>query len=612
MTKTKQPKQPRKKPRWNLWQNTGFMLRTAFACKRWDAPFLSVLIAVFTVLISLAELYIAPEILARVENAAPLSELLATIGFFTGSLLLLNGLMRYAANATDIAYMYPRLYLMVQQTLKGMHTSYPNTESVAFEDFLSKSRAMVGNNNGAAEAFWRKATTLLASVLSFVLWSVLLSRVHPVLLAVIIVGAVGSMLANRKIMNVYYAHREAEAGAMKEMEYFRSREEDRKLGKDLRLFGLRDWIEDLYAAAAKVYAHHQSRQERHLLWLDIVELIVTFARQGVAYFFLITMAIRDGMPASEFLLYFTAASNFAGFVSKILAAYTDLSKFSVDISIFRESLEYPEPFKLGEGTPITDMSCRELRLRDVSFKYPGAEDYTLRHINLTIRPGEKLAIVGLNGAGKTTLVRILCGLYDPTEGEVLLDGEDIRQFDRRDYYKLFSAVFQNYSVMDATVADNVTMSVTGRDEARMMECIRLAGLEKLLEKLPNGADSNLGRSIHEDGTELSGGETQRLLLARALYKNGPFLILDEPTAALDPLAEHDIYTRYNDMCRDKSALFISHRLASTRFCDKILFMEHGQITQTGTHQELLARKGAYADLFEVQARYYQEGGVENV
>ena len=195
---------------------------------------------------------------------------------------------------------------------------------------------------------------------------------------------------------------------------------------------------------------------------------------------------------------------------------------------------------------------------------------------------------------------------------MLLDGEDIRQFDRRDYYKLFSAVFQNYSVMDATVADNVTMSVTGRDEARMMECIRLSGLEKLLEKLPNGADSNLGRSIHEDGTELSGGETQRLLLARALYKNGPFLILDEPTAALDPLAEHDIYTRYNDMCRDKSALFISHRLASTRFCDKILFMEHGQITQTGTHEELLAVKGAYADLFEVQARYYQEGGVENV
>ncbi|MBR6747661.1 MAG: ABC transporter ATP-binding protein, partial [Clostridia bacterium] len=178
MTKTKQPKQPRKKPRWNLWQNTGFMLRTAFACKRWDAPFLCVLIAVFTVLISLAELYIAPEILARVENAAPLSELLATIGFFTGSLLLLNGLMRYAANATDIAFMYPRLYLMVQQTLKGMHTSYPNTETAEFEEFFSKSRAVVGSGQAASEAFWRKAITLLASVLSFVLWSVLLSRVH--------------------------------------------------------------------------------------------------------------------------------------------------------------------------------------------------------------------------------------------------------------------------------------------------------------------------------------------------------------------------------------------------------------------------------------------------
>ena len=225
-----------------------------------------------------------------------------------------------------------------------------------------------------------------------------------------------------------------------------------------------------------------------------------------------------------------------------------------------------------------------------------------------MRPGEKLAIVGLNGAGKTTLVKLLCGLFDPTEGRVLLNGKDIRDFDRNAYYELFSAVFQEFSLMDVTIAENVAQTTTDIDYDRVRSCIEKAGLTKAIDELPKGLNTHVGRNVFLDGVLFSGGQTQRLMLARALYKDGPILVLDEPTAALDPLAENDIYQKYNEMTTGKTAIFISHRLASTRFCDRILFLQDGVIAEEGTHEQLLAMNGEYAKLFQVQAQYYQEGG----
>ena len=229
-------------------------------------------------------------------------------------------------------------------------------------------------------------------------------------------------------------------------------------------------------------------------------------------------------------------------------------------------------------------------------------------MNLTVRAGEKLAVVGLNGTGKTTLVRLLAGLLDPTEGRVLLNGRDIREFDRREYYALFSAVFQDFSVLNATVAENVAQCPdVEADRVRVRRCLALAGLAEKIAALPKGLDTPVGREVYEGGALFSGGETQRLILARALYKDGPFLLLDEPTAALDPLAEDDIYKKYNAMTEGKTALFVSHRLASTRFCDRILFVADGGIAEAGTHEELLKRSGRYKELFDIQSRYYREG-----
>ena len=249
----------------------------------------------------------------------------------------------------------------------------------------------------------------------------------------------------------------------------------------------------------------------------------------------------------------------------------------------------------------------ELRLERVSYRYPGAEKNTIEQMDLTLHPGENLAIVGLNGAGKTTLVKLLCGFLDPTEGRVLLNGQDIRRYDRRDYYKLFEAVFQDFSVLSCTVAENVAQAMDGIDEENVRLCLEQAGLTEKVASLPAGIHTHVGRDVYLDGVEFSGGQTQRLMLARALYKDAPILVLDEPTAALDPIAEDEIYQKYSAMTQGRTSLFISHRLASTRFCDRILFLEHGQVAEEGTHDQLMARNGGYAQLFAVQSKYYKEG-----
>ena len=341
---------------------------------------------------------------------------------------------------------------------------------------------------------------------------------------------------------------------------------------------------------------------------DLVDFMLTILRNGIAYFYLIHLVLSNGLPAAEFLLYFSAVSGFTAWVTGILAGFFELHKFSLELNILRCFLETKEQFKFEDGkTLIPDVNqLYEIELRNVSFRYPGSTEYTLHNINLKITPGEKLAIVGLNGAGKTTLIKLICGYYDPTEGVVLLNSEDIRQYNRRDYYRHFSAVFQNFSILATNFSENITQDTQIVDSRCMEIVLREADLTEKIKTLAQGLSTHLGRNLYEDGVELSGGETQRLMLARAIYKNAPIIVLDEPTAALDAISEHNLYMRYNALTKDRTSIYISHRLASTRFCNRILFLENGVIAEEGTHDSLLNANGKYAELFEIQSQYYRE------
>ncbi|MCL2752454.1 MAG: ABC transporter ATP-binding protein/permease [Firmicutes bacterium] len=362
----------------------------------------------------------------------------------------------------------------------------------------------------------------------------------------------------------------------------------------------------------RLYQAFIARREKVYIWAIVLDVVLTFARNGIAYLILIGMVLNNGMSALAFLLYFSATGGFADWVSGIFSGFSTLYRQSLDLSSVREFLEYPEPFMFENGESLEPMPGNpyEIELRNVTFRYPKAEKDTLEYINLKIKPNEKLAVVGLNGAGKTTLVKLICGFYDPTSGEVLLNGENIKKYNRRDYYKHFSAVFQDFSLLATTIAGNIAQDNECIDEDKAESCAERAGLSTKVETLPNKLETYIGKEVYEEGVEFSGGETQRLMLARALYKDAPIIVLDEPTAALDPIAESDVYNRYNELTGGRTSVYISHRPASTRFCDRIILIDKNAIAEEGTHDSLIEKGGKYAELFEIQSRYYREGALE--
>jgi len=596
----------KEKPKYSMWQSIGFMLRYAWKhCKL--VLFLCMVIPVLELLVSLVQLYIAPVILKQVETAAPLSRLLGTIGIFTLALLLLRGLREYVKQNTMYGRILVRTQIINDINRKACITSYPNTIDPAVTKIRDKAFDCCNSNNKPSEYIWTVLTGLLGYLLCFCAYLLLLSNLNWWIICVILVASVAGFLANNRISEWAYRHREEEAAYEKQAYYLYRLMDDNALGKDLRVFGLKQWIDSVWNGVIRTFEAFVIRREKVYIWVNVIDVVLTVVRNGVAYAYLINLALNRNLSVSEFLLYFSAISGFATWVSGLLEKFTFLRRQCLELSTVQEYLDYPEQFRFEGGIPIPKAESYELRLDNVSFRYPGSEEYIFKGLDMTIHPGENLAIVGLNGAGKSTVIKLLCGFYDPDEGSVLLNGIDIRKFNRREYYGLFSAVFQDFSHLDVTVAENVAQDYENIDLVRVRDAIEKAGLTKAVEALPKGLDMPVGRDVFLDGVLFSGGQMQRLMLARALYKDGPILVLDEPTAALDPLAEQDIYMKYNEMTAGKTSVFISHRLASTRFCDRIIFLADGMVKEEGTHEELLKQNGGYAKLFEVQSRYYREG-----
>lgn len=599
----------KERPKYNMWQNSAYMINEAWKVRR-SVVFLCLILAILAVATNLAELFVAPVILEKVEAAVHLGELISTIVFFSFVLLVLASLKAYALTNTLFGRIEVRLSIIHKIHNKVATTSFPNTEDTSVLKKLEKSNMAVSDNKEATEEIWNTLTELLKNIAGFVIYLFLLSSIDVILIAVVVLTTVVGYFVNKQINEWGFRHREEEASYSKKMNYVSQKAEDSALAKDIRIFGMRPWLEEVYSSTLRLYEAFIARREKVYIWANVVDVILSLLRNGIAYFYLISMTIKAGLPASQFLLYFTAVGGFTSWITGILSGFTTLHKQGLDISTVREYLETPEPFHFDEGEPLQANlnNPYEIQLKNVSFRYPGADKDTLHNINLTIHPGEKLAVVGLNGAGKTTLVKLLCGYYDPTEGEVLLNGMNIKKYNRHDYYNLFSAVFQQFSLLEVTLVENVAQSADNIDQKKVEDCIAKAGLTAKVDSLPDGYQTHIGRKVFEDGIELSGGETQRLMLARALYKNASIIVLDEPTAALDSIAENDIYLKYNEMTSGRTSVYISHRLASTRFCDRIIFLAEGNIAEEGSHELLMEQGKKYAELFHIQSRYYKEGG----
>lgn len=609
--KTKKEKSP--KPKYNMAQNSWYMIKLAWTSGEKKVIVLSLLSALFAVALNLINLYVSPTILSVVERQASVTELIVTIVVFVAALMLVSAASSYVNTNTLYGRISVRCEIINLLNRKMATTSYQNISDERFKTLKIKVQETIGSNRAATEAVWTTLTDLTTNIVGFAFYVVLMSSIQPLLLLAILATTVVSYFVSNRLSEWGYKHREEESEYSTQIYYLGRQSSDLTVAKDIRIFGLRSWLDDLYAKSMAAYTAFKRKEQGVYIWASVTDLVLTFLRNAIAYAYLIGLVIGNGLSVSEFLLFFGAVGGFTAWVSGILSGFNTLHKQSLDISSVRECLEFPEPFKFEDGEPIKakENKLYEIRLENVSYRYPGADKDTLTNVNLTLHPGEKLAVVGLNGAGKTTLIKLICGFLDPTEGRILLDGKDIRDYNRRDYYKMFSAVFQEFSLLAGTIATNVAQDSEGFDMERVKDCVEKAGLRKKIESLKDGYDTYLNREVFEDAMLLSGGETQRLMLARALYKNAPFIVLDEPTAALDPIAESEMYQKYNEMTSGKSSIYISHRLASTRFCDRIIMIADGRIGEEGTHEELLKAGGKYAELYEVQSKYYKEGEEEN-
>lgn len=600
-------KEEKEKAKYGMWSNSCYMVGHAWRGCR-SVLFLIGAMAGLEVAKKLLQLFVVPVILGRIEAQVPLAGLVGTILLFALGLIVTGAFGAYIAQNQIYGRITVRMNIIRDMHNKVNLTSYPNLEMQEFINLREKAMRATNSNQESSEAIWHTLESLIQNILGFVIYLCLLTRVNIVIIAVTLLTTFAGCGLNLLLNKQMHKMEKEQFPIYHRLGYISRMSRDSAIAKDVRLFGMKDWLTGLYDKFLRRLQKFLMRRERAYFGKDIMDVMLNFLRGGAAYFYLVHMVLAGSIGAAEFLLYFSAISGFASWVEGILAGMAELHRQSLDISRIRELLEYKECFLFEEGEkpePV-EGGVYEIELQNVSFRYPSAEQDTIHNVSLKIRKGEKLAVVGLNGAGKTTLIKLLCGFFDPTEGRVLLNGEDIRKYNRRSYYRHFAAVFQEFSLIAGSIAENVAQTDEGIDSKRVADCIEKAGLKTKIEALPEGYDTHLGREVYEDALELSGGESQRLMLARALYKKAPIIVLDEPTAALDPLAESDMYCRYHELTDGCTSVYISHRLASTRFCDRIILLEGGGIREEGTHESLLAAGGEYARLFELQSRYYRE------
>lgn len=377
-------------------------------------------------------------------------------------------------------------------------------------------------------------------------------------------------------------------------------------GKAIRIYGEQERLLEQKQAQDRLIHGIWEKGRKKAAWLQLGDSMVTLLQSLILYGFALTRAFSGMISPGEviaFVLYFRQISG--GFFG-ISANITQTLSAAVFCKHIFEFLEIPvEKYQGTIPTEKRDDNEYEFEFRDVSFRYPGTDEFVLQNINLKWRIGEKMALVGRNGSGKSTLVKLLCRLYDPTSGEITLNGVDIRKYSYEEYMALFSVVFQDSSLFSFSIAENVGAD-TEYDPKLVEECVRRVGLSERLDSMPNGIETCLYKDFDEKGVEISGGEAQKLCLARAIYKGAPFIVLDEPTAALDPISEYDIYTKFSGVVGTRTAIYISHRLSSCRFCDDITVLEKGRIAERGSHDELLQKDGVYAKLWSAQAEYYKD------
>ncbi len=387
--------------------------------------------------------------------------------------------------------------------------------------------------------------------------------------------------------------------------YFLDLIENFAFGKEIRIYGLRKWILSKARYHLLESESFYEKQTKLSNRTSYISSFMNFLLKGITYVYLAVSVLKNSISIGDFTMYMTALMGFSEAMTGLMSSLLSIRQYGGYYSALNDYMNVPQKMYEGKGLKVP-VSPYEIKFEDVSFRYAGQDNYALKNISLTISSGQKLSVVGENGAGKTTFVKLLCRLYDPTSGRITLNGVDIRDIAYDEYMGIICSVFQDFRLLAFSMKENVAfMNSEAENDGYIKDILVSTGLGERVNTLNAGIHTNLYRIFSDSGFEPSGGEGQRIALARAIYKNAPIMILDEPTAALDPRAEYEIYLRFSEMTKGKTTVFISHRLASSKFCDKVALFSNGEIIEYGTHEELILKEGCYKELFEMQAQYYQ-------
>ena len=490
---------------------------------------------------------------------------------------------------------------------KTMTMDYNKLEPAEGQKLLSAAKNMAGNPMaGGIDGMLRAVEPWLRSLLGLLLYGAAAVALDWRILLVLAGMTLSGMVLDTVVRRYEERTEEESKQNFREQDYLLSQSDDPVNGKDVRLYRMENWfVTSLLGVFQRRWAWRRGLNRRGAAALTSAALFLAL-RDILAYTVLVSSFLAGRTDAAGFTFTLGILATLTALLKEFTQVTDNTLYWNIGFDNYRVFMEQDSAPPSGHGAKAASVRRPpRVELRDVTFSYPEAETPAIDHLSLTLEPGEKIALVGLNGAGKTTLVKLLTGLYQPESGEILVDGVPVRDFDQKEYFRLVGTVFQDVSLLPFTIGENVA----GReqfDREQVWEALDRAGLREAVNALSKGLDTSLTQKMEKDGVDLSGGQRQRLSFARALYKDAPLLILDEPTAALDPLAEADLYHKYAREMADKTGVFISHRLGSTQFCDRVVYLDSGRITETGTHQELLARGGAYAKLFEVQSSWYKD------
>lgn len=498
-----------------------------------------------------------------------------------------------------------RMRYAVMAFNKNLNTSYINIESLDGREKNKRAMEFYRGYYSSSADFIETCNQMLVCIVGVITSLALIYKINIFMILLILATCAAEFFLLKYLNKKEKWVKDSRSKIFVKFDYYYKLSKDLTASKDIRLYGFTDYfiagIAKLITGLEDITAKYMHQSVR----VGSTRALLNLARELVAYAYLTYLVCRGRLSVSDFIFYFGIITGFSNWIVQLVYNYSNIERCCNDCRGFRDFIESTEENK---DKPSVDFdNVNSIEFKNVNFTYPNAEKSTINNMSFKVNKGENIAIVGENGAGKTTAIKLLCGLYYPTEGDILINGKNSKSFSADSYFDLFSAVFQDYNFLPMTIAENIC-ATSNYDKEKLNSAFEKAGITDKINVLPDKEKSFMIKDVYKNAVDFSGGEKQKLLLAKAIYKNAPVLILDEPTAALDPISENELYLKYNEMTDNKISFFISHRLSSTRFCDKILFIKNGTIAESGTHEELMALKGAYYRMYQIQSYYYQETG----